>query len=57
MNQRMAEFLDQEQRLKLDELERERQESWRKRMRPPGKPLRPPGAGPGSNCPPGLPQA
>jgi Spy/CpxP family protein refolding chaperone len=54
MNQRMAEYLTPEQRVKLDELERERQESWRKRMRPSGKPPRPPGTSPGSNCPPGA---
>jgi hypothetical protein len=54
MNQRMAEYLTQEQKQKLDELERERQESWRKRSRSPGKPPRPSGGASGSNCPPGA---
>lgn len=53
MNQRMAEHLTPEQKAGLDELEREQQESWRKRMRPSKKPLRSPSETPGSNCPPG----
>jgi hypothetical protein len=54
LNQRMAEYLTAEQKVKLDEMERERQEFWRKRSRPPGKPPGFTSGKTGSNCPPAL---